>query len=67
VLIGRLAPYRIKQAAKIVKGSKLDPALVTEKLQAIIPQDRLDRALDHLNEIQKSKSEIILSLMLTKV
>jgi superfamily II DNA/RNA helicase len=65
-LIGRLAPYRIKQAAKIVKTAKSDPALVTQKLQAIIPQDRLDRALDRLNEIQKSKSEIILSLMLTK-
>lgn len=65
-LIGRLAPYRIKQASKIVKTAKSDPTLVTEKLQAIIPQDRLDRALDHLNEIQKSKSEIILSLMLTK-
>ncbi len=65
-LIGRLAPYRIKQASKIVKTAKADPTLATEKLQAIIPQERLDRALDHLSEIQKSKSEIILSLMLTK-
>lgn len=65
-LIGRLAPYRIKQASKIVKMAKTDPTLVTEKLQSIIPQERLERALDHLNEIQKSKSEIILSLMLTK-
>lgn len=65
-LIGRLAPYRIKQAAKIVKTAKTDPSDITQRLQTIIPQDRLDRALDNLNQIQKSKSEIILSLMLTK-